>query len=87
MNQKTGRNLFILGLIIFIVSYLLPVDLFNSLTNLKPTGLSTLFICPIIGCIGMIFSIKEKDKLFIILNILLILLLPLSIFMGHIILK
>lgn len=85
MSKKAGRILFIIGLLIFIISYFLPLDLFNSFTNLKPTGLTSMFICPIIGFVGMIFSIKRKDKLFIILNLLLILLLPLAMFAGHVI--
>lgn len=44
-----------------------------------------MFVCPIIGLIGLIFGVKEKDKLFIILNLLLILLLPISMFVGHLV--
>ena len=42
--------------------------------------------CPIIGLIDLIFGIKYKYKLFIVLNILLILLLPSAMIVGHIIL-
>jgi len=85
VRKKKGRNLFIAGLLIFIASYLLPVDLLNSFTNLKPTGLTSMFICPIIGLIGAIISFRERDKLFILLNLLLILLFPLAMFTIHII--
>lgn len=44
-----------------------------------------MLVCPIIGLIGLIFGVKEKDKLFIILNLLLILLLPISMFVGHLV--
>lgn len=44
-----------------------------------------MFVCPIIGLIGLIFGIKEKDELFIILNLLLILLLPIAMFAGHLV--
>ncbi|HGD3824090.1 hypothetical protein [Anaerococcus vaginalis] len=70
---------------IFALSYLLPIDMFESYTSIRPTGLTSMFVCPIIGLIGLIFGIKEKDKLFIILNLLLILLLPIAMFVGHLV--
>ena len=68
------------------ISYLLPIDIFESYTSLRPTGLTSMFVCPIIGLIDLIFGIKDKYKLFIVLNILLILLLPSAMIVGHIIL-
>jgi len=68
-----------------VISYLLPVDIFESYTSLRPTGLTSMFVCPIIGLIGLIFGVKEKDRLFIVLNIMLILLLPIAMFIGHLI--
>ena len=67
------------------ISYLLPVDISQSYTSLRPTGLTSMFVCPIIGLIGLIFGVKEKDRLFIVLNIMLILLLPIAMFVGHLI--
>ncbi|MDU7163945.1 MAG: hypothetical protein E6296_05330 [Anaerococcus vaginalis] len=75
----------LLELVIFGISYLLTIDIFDSYTNLRPTGLTSMFVCPIIGLIGLIFGVKEKDKLFMALNILLILLLPIAMFAGHLI--
>lgn len=83
MNRKIGKGLFLLGFSIFLISYLLPIDLFSSFTNLKPTGLTSLFFCPVIGIIGIIFSIREKDKLFIAMNLLIILILPISMLLRH----
>lgn len=40
---------------------------------------------PIIGLIGLVYGVKEKDKLFMALNILLILLLPITMFVGHLV--
>ena len=85
MKKNISKKLFLLGLTIFVISYLLPVDIFQSYTSLRPTGLTSMFVWPIIGLIGLIFGIKDKDKLFIILNILLILLLPIAMFVGHLI--
>ncbi|MDU5460840.1 MAG: hypothetical protein E6Z50_08690 [Anaerococcus vaginalis] len=67
------------------IYYLLPVDIFENYTNLKPTGLTSIFVCPIIGLIGLIFGVKVKDRLFIVLNIMLTLLLPIAMFVGHLI--
>lgn len=44
-----------------------------------------MFVCPVIGLIGLIFGIKEKDKLFMALNVLLILLVPIAMFAGHLV--
>ena len=85
MKKKISKKLFLLGLVIFVISYLLPVDIFQSYTSLRPTGLTSMFVCPIIGLIGLIFGIKEKDRLFMVLNILLITLLPIAMFAGHLI--
>ena len=85
MNKSLSKKLFLLGLTIFVISYLLPVDIFQSYTSLRPTGLTSMFVCPIIGLIGLIFGVKEKDRLFIVLNIMLILLLPIAMFVGHLI--
>ena len=67
------------------ISYLLPVDIFQSYTSLRPTGLTSMFVCPMIGLIGLIFELKEEDKLFMVLNIPLILLLPIAMFVGHLV--
>lgn len=85
MKQKLSKKIFLLGLVIFVISYLLPIDIFESYTSLIPTGLTSMLVCPIIGLIGLIFGVKEKDRLFIVLNIMLILLLPIAMFVGHLI--
>ncbi|EOT4860216.1 TPA: hypothetical protein ACGF1I_000370 [Streptococcus pyogenes] len=85
MKENLSKKIFLLGLVIFVISYLLPVDILESYTSLRPTGLTSMFVCPIIGLIGLIFGIKEKNKLFIVLNILLILLLPIAMFAGHLV--
>ncbi|MDU2375265.1 hypothetical protein [Anaerococcus vaginalis] len=59
--------------------------MFESYTSIRPTGLTSMFVCPIIGLIGLIFGVKVKDRLFIVLNIMLTLLLPIAMFVGHLI--
>ncbi|WP_083315472.1 hypothetical protein [Peptoniphilus sp. HMSC075B08] len=85
MKYKLSKKIFQLGLVIFVISYLLPVGIFESYTSLRQTRLTLMFVCSIIGLIGLTFGVKEKDKLFIILNLLLILLLPIAMFVGHLV--
>lgn len=82
MKRSISKILFFIGIGVFIISYLLPVDIFENFTNLRPTGLTSLFICRIIGLIGLIFAIKEKSLLFGILNFLLIIIFPLVMFIN-----
>lgn len=85
MRKNISKILFFIGIGVFIISYLLPVDLFENFTNLRPTGLTSLFICRIIGIIGLVFAIKEKSVLFGVLNFLLIITFPLFMFINSII--
>ncbi|HES4470856.1 TPA: hypothetical protein VOO96_000150 [Streptococcus pyogenes] len=85
MKENLSKKIFLIGLVIFLISYLLPIDIFESYTSLRPTGLTSMFVCPIIGLIGLIFGLKEKDRLFIVFNLLLIFLLPITMFVDHII--
>ncbi|MDU5323332.1 MAG: hypothetical protein E6149_01555 [Peptoniphilus harei] len=85
MRKSISKYLFFIGIGVFIISYMLPVDLFENFTNLRPTGLTSLFICRIIGLIGLIFAIKEKSVLFGILNFLLIIIFPLAMLINSLI--
>ena len=85
MSKNISKYLFFIGIGVFIISYMLPVDIFENFTNLRPTGLTSLFICRIIGLIGLIFAIKEKSVLFGILNFLLIIIFPLVMFINSLI--
>lgn len=64
MKENLSKKIFLLGLTIFMISYLLPIDIFESYTSLRPTGLTSMFVCPIIGLIGLIFGVKEKDNIY-----------------------
>lgn len=78
-----GIYTFAIGLIIYIISYLVPTNIFNDFTKIKPIGMSTIFICPILGIIGLIFSIKSKSILFSILNLILVFSFPITMFVGY----
>lgn len=85
MRKSLSKYLFFIGIGVLIISYLLPVDFFENFTNLRPTGLTSLFICRIIGIIGLVFAIKEKSVLFGVLNFLLIIIFPLVMFINSLI--
>lgn len=85
MRKGISKYLFFIGIGVLIIYFLLPVDFFGNFTNLRTTGLTSLFICRVIGLIGLIFAIKEKSVLFGILNFLLIIIFPLFMFINSLI--
>lgn len=50
---------------------------------MKSVGISSIFVSPCIGLLGLIFSIKEKSLVFLILNILLIFSFFIVMMIGH----
>lgn len=82
-KTKVSMVFFIIGVLLLAVSFVVPTDILNSYTNLKPIGLSTLFVCPAFGIIGVLFSINEKSLIFGLLNALLILAFPIIMFIGY----
>lgn len=60
MQKNFSKKIFLIGFVIFVISYLLPVDILESYTHLRPTGLTSMFVCPIIGLVGLIFGIKKR---------------------------
>lgn len=85
MKKSLSKYLFIAGVLVFIISYLLSIDFFAEFINLIPIGLTSLFILRIIGIIGLVFAVKEKSVLFGILNFLLIIIFPLVMFINSLI--
>lgn len=85
MKKSLSKYLFVTGVLVFIISYLLSIDFFAEFINLIPTGLTSLFILRIIGIIGLVFAVKEKSLLFGILNFLLIIIFPLVMFINSLI--
>lgn len=63
-----------LGIILFVIAYILPYDSLESILGqgLRPVGLVSMFINPILGLIGSGFSIYKKQWNFLFLNVLLI---------------
>lgn len=87
LRTNVEKHTILLGIVVFIISYIVPVNLFNKFTELKPLGISTIFICPVLGIMGLIFSIKRKSIPFIFLNLLLLLSFPIAMCIGNIIFK
>ena len=81
MKNKIQIYTSILGLVLFIICFLIP-----AIPNqgLQPAGFISIFINPILGIVGIIFSIKNKGKLWLIPNILLILSFFILMFLGYI---
>ena len=44
MKEKLIKKIFLLGLVILVISYLLPVDMSESYTSIRPTGLTSMFV-------------------------------------------
>lgn len=70
MKRQVEVPIFILGIVIWVVAIFLPVDSLEFVlgNGLRPLGLATIFICPILGIIGMLFY-KKKYQLFLYLLI------------------
>lgn len=82
-ENRVSSLIFIIGVVLLFISILVPSNILNSVTNLKPIGLSTLYICPMIGIFGIIFSVKEKSWLFGALNLALIFSFPITMTIGY----
>ena len=80
---KVSMGVFLLGILALGLSLIVPPEILSSYTNLRPIGLTTLYICPLLGIIGILFAIKEKALFFGLANILLILAFPLVMFIGY----
>ncbi|MFR6222337.1 MAG: hypothetical protein ACLUJE_09175 [Anaerococcus sp.] len=85
MKRQVEVPIFILGIVIWVVAIFLPVDSLEFVlgNGLRPLGLATIFICPILGIIGMLFSIKNRNIILSFLNIFLILSFPITMSIGY----
>lgn len=72
MKKSISFKLFIVGLIIIVIAGFIPSYKFDIFDKLKPMGLATIFICPVIGIIGLVFAIKEKRISTVLLNLALV---------------
>lgn len=89
MNKTKNKSLWtlIIGVVCLVVSFILKDFQFDFLGNLRPIGFVTIYICPILGIIGIVFSLIEKSVARAILNFLLVLAFPVIMLLGHLFIK
>lgn len=72
--KKFRENLqlytFLLGCFLIVVAYFAPTDPFPTI---KPMGIATIFVAPVLGILGIVFSLINKKYRYIIPNVLLVL--------------
>ena len=72
--KKFRKNLqlytFLLGFLLIVVAYFIPTDPFPTI---KPMGIATIFIAPVLGILGIVFSLINKKYRYIVSNVLLVL--------------
>lgn len=89
MNKTKNKSLWtlIIGVACLVIAFILKDFQFGFLGNLRPIGLVTVYICPILGIIGIVFSLIEKSVVRAILNFLLVLAFPIIMLAGHLFIK
>ena len=89
MNKTKNKSLwtFIIGVVCLVIAFILKDFEFGFLGNLRPIGFVTIYICPILGIIGIVFSLIEKSVVRAILNFLLVLAFPIVMFVGNMLIR
>lgn len=89
MNKTKNKSLWtlIIGVACLVIAFILKDFEFGFLGNLKPIGFVTIYICPIIGIIGIVFSLIEKSVAKALLNFLLVLAFPIIMLVGNLFIK
>lgn len=72
--EKLSRFTFILGIILVVFAYFIPYDSMEFLLGqgLRPMGLVSIIINPILGIIGIVSSTKRKQLGYLVLNLCLL---------------
>ena len=89
MNKTKNKSMWtlIIGVVCLVISFILKDFQFDFLGNLRPIGLVTVYICPILGIIWIVFSLIEKRVVRSVLNFLLVLAFPIVMFVGNLLIK
>ena len=89
MNKTKNKSLWtlIIGVACLVIAFILKDFEFGFLGNLKPIGFVTIYICPNIGIIGIVFSLNEKSVAKALLNFLLVLAFPIIMLVGNLFIK
>ncbi|OXZ39867.1 hypothetical protein B9N56_00020 [Finegoldia magna] len=89
MNKTKNKSLWtlIIGVVCLVVGFILKDFEFGFLGNLRPIGFVTIYICPILGVIGIVLALIEKSVARALLNFLLLLSFPLLMIVGNMLIK
>ncbi len=89
MNKTKNKSFctLIIGVVCLVVSFILKDFEFGFLGNLRPIGFVTIYICPILGIIGIVLALIEKSVARALLNFLLLLSFPLLMVVGNLLIK
>lgn len=89
MNKTKNKSLWtlIIGVVCLVIAFILKDFEFGFLGNLKPIGFVTIYICPILGIIGIVLALIEKSVARALLNFLLLLSFPLLMIVGNMLIK
>lgn len=89
MNKTKNKSMWtlIIGVVCLVVSFILKDFEFGFLGNLRPVGFVTIYICPILGIIGIVLALIEKSVARALLNFLLLLSFPLLMIVGNLLIK
>lgn len=89
MNKTKNKSLWtlIIGVVCLVIAFILKDFEFGFLGNLRPIGFVTIYICPILGIIGIVLALIEKSVARALLNFLLLLSFPLLMIVGNMLIK
>lgn len=84
-TDKLPKISFLLGLSLLFISYFIPYDSMEFILGegLRPFGLVSIFINPILGIIGVVSSFIRKNWLYLGLNTLLIFSFFISMYLSY----
>ncbi|UEB34072.1 hypothetical protein [Finegoldia magna] len=89
MNKTKNKSLWtlIIGVACLVIAFILKDFEFGFLGNLRPIGFVTIYICPILGIIGIVLALIEKSVARALINFLLLLSFPLLMVVGNLLIK
>ncbi len=89
MNKTKNKSMWtlIIGVVCLVVAFILKDFEFGFLGNLRPIGFVTIYICPILGIIGIVLALIEKSVVRALLNFLLLLSFPILMIVGNMLIK
>ena len=89
MDKTKNKSLWtlIIGVVCLVIAFILKDFEFGFLGNLRPIGFVTIYICPILGIIGIVLALIEKSVARALLNFLLLLSFPLLMIVGNLLIK